>query len=224
MHEAERNRAFQESGVQVSGEHYGFDRYESPERWMSYWHQLRAVSACVDDGASSLFEIGVGSGVFNNYLKNFDLEVTTGDIAAELGADVVCDVRTLVDDLGGRRFDVVCAFQVLEHLPWEELERALGQLVACSNRWVLISLPNRGMPVSVRLRLGRRVVAWGQKLSRRPKPWQFDGQHYWEVGALDRSREQVRARIANVATIVRESVLPENPYHILYELKVPGAS
>ena len=31
--------------VQVAPSHYDFERYDDAERWMSYWHQIRAVLA-----------------------------------------------------------------------------------------------------------------------------------------------------------------------------------
>ena len=36
-------RRLSDRQVQVAPEHYDFERYDDPERWMSYWHQLRAV-------------------------------------------------------------------------------------------------------------------------------------------------------------------------------------
>ena len=29
--------------VQVTPDHYDFEKYDDRERWMSYWHQIRAV-------------------------------------------------------------------------------------------------------------------------------------------------------------------------------------
>ena len=52
--------------VQVAPEHYDFERYDDAERWMSYWHQLRAVLAV---RPKTVLEIGPGSGVFRNYLR-----------------------------------------------------------------------------------------------------------------------------------------------------------
>ena len=37
------SRRLSEREVQVTPEHYDFERYDDAERWMSYWHQLRAV-------------------------------------------------------------------------------------------------------------------------------------------------------------------------------------
>jgi hypothetical protein len=52
--------------VQVAPEHYDFERYDDPERWMSYWHHLRAVLSV---RPKTVLEIGPGSGVFRNYLR-----------------------------------------------------------------------------------------------------------------------------------------------------------
>ena len=49
--------------VQVAAEHYDFERYDDRERWMSYWHQIRAVMSV---RPSRVLEIGPGSGVFRS--------------------------------------------------------------------------------------------------------------------------------------------------------------
>ena len=50
--------------VQVAPEHYDFERYDDAERWMSYWHQLRAVLAV---RPKTVLEIGsvIGSFVYD---------------------------------------------------------------------------------------------------------------------------------------------------------------
>jgi len=70
--------------VQVAPEHYDFERYDDPERWMSYWHQLRAVLSV---RPKSVLEIGPGSGVFRNYLRAKGVDVKTLDIDASRDVD-----------------------------------------------------------------------------------------------------------------------------------------
>jgi hypothetical protein len=112
--------------VQVAPEHYDFERYDDPERWMSYWHQLRAVLSV---RPKTVLEIGPGSGVFRNYLRAAGVEVKTLDIDATRGVDYVADITKLDQILPqGLMFDAICAFQVLEHLPLAELETCLANI------------------------------------------------------------------------------------------------
>src|SRR4029077_2220567 len=112
--------------VQVAPEHYDFERYDDAERWMSYWHQRRALLAV---RPKTVLEIGPGSGVFRNYLRGAGVEVKTLDLDATRGVDYVADITKLAAALPpALRFDAVCAFQVLEHLPLAEFETCLQQI------------------------------------------------------------------------------------------------
>ena len=101
--------------VQVTPDHYDFERYDDRERWMSYWHQLRVVLRA---RPASVLEIGPGSGVFRSYLTHAGVDVKTLDIDASRGVDYVADITRLDDTLpAGLTFDAICAFQVLELNP-----------------------------------------------------------------------------------------------------------
>src|SRR5258706_6379231 len=113
--EHDNNRA-----VQVAPEHYGFERYDEAERWMSYWHQIRAVLAV---RPKRVLEIGPGSGVFRSYLRAAGVEVNTLDIDTSRDVDYVADITKLDTALpAGLTFDAICAFQGLEHLPLDDFE------------------------------------------------------------------------------------------------------
>src|ERR1700712_881497 len=79
-------------GVQVEPAHYDFERYDDAERWMSYWHQLRAVLAV---RPRTVLEIGPGSGVFRRTLEHAGVIVKTLDIDASRGVDYVADLTQL---------------------------------------------------------------------------------------------------------------------------------
>ena len=103
--------------VQVAPEHYDFERYDDAERWMSYWHQLRAVLSV---RPKTVLEIGPGSGVFRNYLRAAGVDGqdarhrsrrATSISSPTSRSSMPCCPR-------GVTFDAICAFQVLEHLPF----------------------------------------------------------------------------------------------------------
>ena len=206
--------------VQVATEHYDPSNYDELHRWVSYWYQFQAVASCQP---KTMLEIGKGGGVLSWYLRErLGLDVVTVDFDASLEPDVVADVRALRDHFDADQFDLVCAFQVLEHLPYDDFQPALRELRRVSKRDILISLPNWGYFLAVRLHIWKLKLAFGRKV-RRPFEWQFDGEHYWEVGTKGHQPKTVRAAIEEVVPLVDETVYPDYPYHRSYHLRAGGA-
>ncbi|MFA6414372.1 MAG: class I SAM-dependent methyltransferase [Candidatus Paceibacterota bacterium] len=194
--------------TQVTKDAYRFERYVGIDRWSSYYYQLREIVALEP---KSVLEIGVGDRVVGNYLKGRGIEYTSADVAEDLSPDVVADVTAL--PFGDGSFDVVCAFEILEHLPFERFKHALQELTRVSKRAVLLSLPHFGPSVRLELKiplLPCMRLAW--KLPY-PKKHVFNGQHYWEIGKRGYSLNRIRAAIALFGGIQKEFVPFENQYH-----------
>jgi hypothetical protein len=163
---------------QVDKSHYAGSAYRNPERWMSYWHQLVLVERT---GAHSVLEAGVGSGVLARELHARGLAVETLDIAADLSPDIVGSVLAIPK--GDGTYDATLAFEVLEHIPFEDAAKALSELARVSKRYVIVSLPHPGWVFSkiVKLPLLPRFEIFFQV----PFFWKehaFNGEHYWELG------------------------------------------
>ncbi len=124
--------------VQVKEGYYVTKKYASLERFITYFYQIDGIRRL--KGQSILF-IGVGDGVVPYFLRTAGLQVTTLDFDASLKPDVVGDIRKLPFE--NQSFDLVCAFEVLEHLPMEESRVALGELARVSRGDVFISVPHR---------------------------------------------------------------------------------
>jgi 2-polyprenyl-3-methyl-5-hydroxy-6-metoxy-1,4-benzoquinol methylase len=202
-------------GVQVEPAHYDFARYDDAERWMSYWHQLRAVLAV---GPRTVLEIGTGSGVFRRTLEHAGVAVTTVDLDASRRPDHVGDVARLDDVLpAGRTFDAVCAFQVLEHLPLAAFDACLGQLARRAAPHVFLSLPYRGLRVRLSLWWGDHHLSLGHKFL---LPWRHRPipEHHWELGYPHTARK-ISRRIAQQLDIVARGFIRDNPYHYLWQLR-----
>jgi ubiquinone/menaquinone biosynthesis C-methylase UbiE len=101
---------------QVEKSHYDFEEYIDKNRWNSMWHQLDEVSNFKPD---NILEVGPGPGVFKATANIvWEGKVKTLDIDPELNPDYVESVFDMPFD--NNSFDVVCAFQMLEHLPYEK--------------------------------------------------------------------------------------------------------
>ena len=60
-------------------------KYDSKERFISYWHQLNEIFKLKP---SNVLEIGIGYGLTSAYLKNSGINVVTLDIKKEFNPDV----------------------------------------------------------------------------------------------------------------------------------------
>ena len=123
--------------VQVPTTHY-MDGYDTLERFQSYWHQLQQATAL----GGRVVEIGIGNGTVSAILRLRGLEVVTVDLDSNLRPDVVADIRDLPFETGS--FDGALACEVLEHLPWDDLPKALGELRRVARKWTVVSVPSVG--------------------------------------------------------------------------------
>ena len=124
-------------GKQVETAHYQFDRYMSKWRWISVWHQLDEVQRLQP---TTVLEIGPGPGLFKTVGSHFGITIETLDFDPDLNPDHVGSITAI--PLANASYDVVCAFQVLEHLPYELSLKAMEEMARVTRRHVVISLPD----------------------------------------------------------------------------------
>jgi len=164
--------------AQVDTSHYARGVYRARERWVSYWHQLDLVRRCAPH---TLLEIGPGPGVVTQELRRDGVAVTTLDIAADLKPDVVGSITAL--PFANAQFDLILAAEVLEHIRWEDVPQALGELSRVARSHVVVSVPHPGWVflLGIKIPLVKKI----DLLLQIPFFWKqhtFDGQHYWELG------------------------------------------
>lgn len=199
---------------QVNKDVYRFESYVGIDRWSSYYYQLREILA---QKPSSVLEIGVGDHIIGDYLTGHNISYTSADIADDLSPDIVADVTDL--PIPDASYDVVCAFEVLEHLPFGQFEKALGELARVSRRVVVLSLPHFGPPIQFLVKIPfLREFRFSIKIPF-PRKHLFNGQHYWEIGKMGYSAEMVRAVLKKYFEITREFVPFENQYHHFFTLR-----
>lgn len=203
---------------QVDKSHYDFSNYMTKRRWISIWHQLDEVIALEPE---SVLEIGPGPGVFKTLASMSGLSVETLDIDADLKPDHVAlaDNMPFEDDT----FDVVCAFQMLEHIPYEKSLEVFREMARVAKCGVVISLPD-ALPAWI---YWLYVPKIGQLKFLLPRPFNktrqhsFDGQHYWEINKKGYMVKQVMRdlRRASGMQLVRSYRVLENPYHRFFVFK-----
>lgn len=195
---------------QVDKSHYEFERYMSKERWNSVWHQLDEVIRLKPE---SVLEIGPGPGVFKHTASLFGIKVETLDLDSELAPDHVCSATAL--PFANNTYDVVCAFQMLEHLPYEEALRAFREMVRVSRRSVVISLPDSKIVWRYQFHIPKSGTfeTFIPRPSLRTQLHQFDGEHYWEISKKGYHLARIIRDFSEYASLLRNYRVPENPYH-----------
>lgn len=201
---------------QVDKEHYSFSSYFYKGRWMSYWYQVKEISERED--IKTILDIGPGTSFLCDVLKihRHDIAYSTLDIAEDLKPDVIGGVTAI--PLADKSYDCVSAFQVLEHIEFGDFEKALKEMSRVSKKYVIISLPHFGTPISFSFRLPfLKEVNFSAKIPR-PKKHVFCGQHYWEIGKKGYPPKKIREILNNHFNVITEYSPKENLYHRFYVL------
>src|SRR4030042_4980331 len=115
---------------QINKEDYRFGHYCDSQRWSSYWYQIKEILNC---HPRTVLEVGVGQKVVGSYIKNnTDIKYVCIDTAEDLKPDIIGNLEKI--QMAEGSFDVVCAFEVLEHLPYEKFIPCLKELIRVSER------------------------------------------------------------------------------------------
>lgn len=203
-------------GKQVDRDHYSFGSYAHPDRFASYFYQLKELH---EVRPTSVLEVGVGDAVIGNYIRDNTpaIKYTSIDVASDVNPDVIGSVLDLPFE--DKTHDVVCAFEVLEHIPFESFEKALSEMARVARTHVMISVPHFGPPIKFLLKIPFiRELACAWKIPYHPRHV-WNGQHYWELGKKGYSPKAVRSIMSRYGDVVKEYVPFENQYHHFFILK-----
>lgn len=155
-------------------------------------------------------------------LRNMEIEVTTFDNLSELNPDIHGDVRQLDRYVSTNEFDLVCAFQVLEHLPFEDADSVISQIAAVTSDKALVSVPYVGWTLGASIwlaRRGHRQLHLGYRIPMFWKKHEFDGEHYWELGKRGYSLSRMSSKLKKSFDIVRRVLLSPDRSQVLFVLK-----
>lgn len=202
--------------IQVKLEHYYRPSYDSKERFISYWYQINEI---IKFKPESILEIGIGNKFVSNYLKDRGFKITTLDIDKRLNPDVVSSILSI--PFSSESFDVVACYEVLEHLPYHNFNKALTEMHRVCINYTILSLPdvNRIYRLDIQIpRIGeiKKLIPLPRVKKLVPK---FNGQHHWEIGLRDYSLEKILLEIQKIGFEIKKTYrIFEFPYHRFFIL------
>lgn len=228
--------------VQVAEGHYKNPGYLTVERFASVAVQLDLIRECAPQ---TVLECGVGSGLLRLMVREFGagIRYSCVDIDKTLAPDHVASVKQLPFEVG--YFDATCCFEVLEHIPFNEVGGAVRELCRVARHHVIVSVPDVTPYFGVQLMhplASRLAMPSGERifsLFRNPRrcfhrvvrkglvnlpsfrlKHIFRGEHYWEIGKREVCvQDLLRIFAASRLCVVKRFRSWHCPYHHFFVLR-----
>ncbi len=203
----------------------GTKKYEQNIKFQYYWEKLNnhknyisylnQIDEIYSTKPKTVLEIGIGNKLIYNHLKEIGIKVTSLDINKNLKPDYIGDIRKL--PFKNNFFDTVCAFEVLEHIPFNDFEKSLKELKRVSKKNIIISIPIR--------KIGIELYIWLPKIHdiyiyldipfpiKQKKNITDKDCHYWEVNKIGYSKKRILNIIKKHFTVKKEFRPKFNKYH-----------
>ncbi|MCF8304739.1 MAG: class I SAM-dependent methyltransferase, partial [Bacteroidales bacterium] len=123
-----------------------------------------------------VLEIGPGSGFCSNYLRSWKVIVETLDMDEGKHPNIVANI---IDYVPEKKYDHIIAFEVFEHIPYEQFLETLKRFKPYCKQ-IFLSIPvNKKALIKVHFELLSRWNINFQLDARRHRI--TEGHHFWEV-------------------------------------------
>ncbi len=186
--------------------YYPLKTYDSKERFLSYHAQKELILEC---DPKTVLNIGCGNKFLTKYFIDSIIEITNADSYKHLKPDIYLDLSKSISI--NTKYDCVCAFQILEHLPIENLFMALSNLYALSNKWVLISVPYR----CIDFRFFDIECSWSSEV----QEGIIGEKHYWELGTKLMHVWEFKRKLEKFFVIEKAFALKGFKYHYFFKCR-----
>lgn len=201
---------------QIDSNHYDFTKYMHMSRWSCYYIQIKKT---LELKPTSVLEIGPGDGLYGWYLQKNNIPYTSCDHADDITSNVKANLGFEPLPFPDNTFDMVSAFQVLEHIPFEKVPYAVSEIARVTKKYAFLDIPQYGTHVQFLLKLPLLPRIAKHFVLPYPKKHIFDGFHYWEVGKKDYAPSKVREVLIESFKIKEEFSILENPKERFYILE-----
>lgn len=162
-------------------------KLENSDHWLLYWNQAKLVFDYIQE-KESILELGVGSGFTANYLKSKGYKVLTMDIDKEKTPDICANI---VDYNFESKVDHVLAFEIFEHIPFEEFCKVIKKLKTVINKYLIFSIPRnekRYLDIEINTILSSKKYRFSLKRIRNKLTTDH---HFWELDYKKFSKKMV---------------------------------
>ena len=202
-------------------------RANRQKHWLSLYHQI-SIPVCLED-VQTVLEFGPGRGLLGANLKHFSIDYYSADVVDGYYGYKPDYKSSIADFDSNQTFDLVCAFQTLEHNPPETFVPHLKKMAEYSNKYVFISLPYYGRWFSFNLSFNLPKIdknisktfamnRWFPKSRPIDKYRKSDtpySHHWFEVGDKDFTKKDI-TRYAKSLNLAIDRMFHSHsfPYHI----------
>lgn len=201
---------------------YRSHEYLSKARWISYWYQIKESNQAMAN--SSILEVGPGNNLVKNVLSGIGHRVKTVDIDRRTKPDYLADIRQ-ISRVVREKFDTVLCCEIFEHIPFEDFEITLHDILEISREHLIATIPysTKGTftpHFTIKLFPFMKPFRWLRIFPIFTKdhvPTSHINGHQWEIGKrgfpLKRIQESFRAA---GWSIKKQYPIFENPYHYMF--------
>lgn len=199
-------------------------KFLKPQYAQSYLMQMRIVGSLPH--TTRVIEVGPGEEFVARNMRSLGYEYHTIDKSDLHNPTMVADFADFDASPLAAAYDAACAFQVLEHFPYEQFKPLLRKLASMSKRHVVISLPYSCNGERVTKTFCRGQAYSSSKSEKftptnlpnrvyRPEfvaefPWAV---HYWEIGRQGFPLSRILADVGAAGLKVYQHLHGHNPYH-----------
>ncbi|MDH4123584.1 MAG: class I SAM-dependent methyltransferase [Thermoplasmata archaeon] len=196
--------------------------YDGEDRFISYWHQIDNLMKL---NPGEILEIGVGNRFLSKYLIERGVNILTIDFDGRLLPSVEATVLNL--PFKDNCFDVIAAFEVLEHLPYEYFIMALKEIKRVTRKYVVLSLPDVSriffLTVNISGLFKREMkIPFPSKLKQ--EVHQYNGEHFWEIGKKKFEFNRIKKDISLSGLKILDTYrIKKEPYFRFFTLEKPSS-
>ena len=164
--------------------------------------------------------MGVGTGFVRDYLLKCNIPIETIDIDEKIKSNHHGNIQST--SFRDNEFDLINCCQVLEHMPYDSFKSTLEEMRRITKSYVLISLPDLSRKYSFQIELP--LFGKVQKIIPLPRlkkiKWEYNGEHYWNIGVDNYSLARIILDIENSGfSVVKTYCVFEYNWHRFFLLE-----
>jgi len=199
-------------------------KFLTENHFFSYYLQMKTI---YELQVKTVLEIGPGENFIQMYMSTLGIKYDTMDVMADSNPTYLTSLAELNTNEIKTNYEMVCAFQMLEHLPYEEFEANLNKMKNLSSKYVFISLPYscNKFALGLNLQFGQKkkiskslqLIFPTNKPNRRYReeykhefPWAV---HYFEIGREGFALKKVLSDIEKTGLRVIDTFHSQNAFH-----------